>query len=201
MPGRGAALPRQASCARLELNLPNLITLARLLSVPLAIWLILGERYGARLLGLRRRRRLRRARRLYRQALRPPHPARRRARPGRRQGAADRRLRHAGVAGHLPGWLVVPGRPARRADRAAATSSSGRPRRRSRSDPLFISKINTLVQIALVGFVLARLGLGVEAGVATALLDRRRGGHDGAVGLVLSGALGAASSSGAEQPS
>ena len=32
---------------RLELNLPNLITLARLLSVPLAIWLILDERYGA----------------------------------------------------------------------------------------------------------------------------------------------------------
>ena len=30
-----------------ELNLPNLITLARLLSVPLTIWLIFGERYGA----------------------------------------------------------------------------------------------------------------------------------------------------------
>src|SRR5690242_17062875 len=30
-----------------ELNLPNLITLARLLSVPLAVWLILGQRYGA----------------------------------------------------------------------------------------------------------------------------------------------------------
>jgi len=31
---------------RLGLNLPNLITLARLLSVPLAIWLILGGRCG-----------------------------------------------------------------------------------------------------------------------------------------------------------
>jgi cardiolipin synthase len=41
---------------------------------------------------------------------------------------------------------------------------------RTRLDPLYISKINTLVQIALVGFVLARLGLGVEAGVETALL-------------------------------
>jgi cardiolipin synthase (CMP-forming) len=37
-------------------------------------------------------------------------------------------------------------------------------------DPLYISKINTLVQIALVGFVLARLGLGIEAGVETWLL-------------------------------
>ncbi|HEU0156882.1 MAG TPA: CDP-alcohol phosphatidyltransferase family protein, partial [Stellaceae bacterium] len=33
--------------SRLGLNLPNLITLARLLLVPLAIWLILDARYGA----------------------------------------------------------------------------------------------------------------------------------------------------------
>ena len=36
--------------------------------------------------------------------------------------------------------------------------------------PLFISKVNTLVQIALIGFVLARLGLGFEAGWPMALL-------------------------------
>ena len=36
--------------------------------------------------------------------------------------------------------------------------------------PLFISKVNTLVQIALIGFVLARLGLGFEAGWLMALL-------------------------------
>ena len=40
------AIARQAAEARLELNLPNLITLARLLSVPLAIWLIVEARYG-----------------------------------------------------------------------------------------------------------------------------------------------------------
>jgi hypothetical protein len=32
---------------RLGLNLPNLITLARLMSVPLMIWLILSDRFGA----------------------------------------------------------------------------------------------------------------------------------------------------------
>src|SRR3954467_13950722 len=31
----------------LNLNLPNVITLARLASVPLAIWLVLGDRYAA----------------------------------------------------------------------------------------------------------------------------------------------------------
>jgi cardiolipin synthase len=33
--------------------------------------------------------------------------------------------------------------------------------------PLYISKINTLMQITLVGFVLARLGLEIETGPAT----------------------------------
>ncbi|MBV9967789.1 MAG: CDP-alcohol phosphatidyltransferase family protein, partial [Alphaproteobacteria bacterium] len=45
----GPALPafaRQAGLSRLDLNLPNLITLARLLCVPLAIWLIVEARYG-----------------------------------------------------------------------------------------------------------------------------------------------------------
>jgi cardiolipin synthase len=74
-----------------------------------------------------------------------------------------------GIAGHLPAWLVflvilrdlliVLGYVALRSS-AAATNLG----------PLYISKINTLVQIALVGFVLARLGLGVEAGWETALL-------------------------------
>ena len=36
--------------------------------------------------------------------------------------------------------------------------------------PLFSSKINTSVQIALVGFVLARLGLGIDEGTVTAIL-------------------------------
>jgi cardiolipin synthase (CMP-forming) len=37
-------------------------------------------------------------------------------------------------------------------------------------DPLYISKLNTLVQITLVAFELARLGLGAEAHAATTLL-------------------------------
>jgi cardiolipin synthase len=36
--------------------------------------------------------------------------------------------------------------------------------------PLFVSKVNTSVQIALVGFVLARLGLGIDEGTVTAIL-------------------------------
>ena len=41
------AIGRQPHSGGFELNLPNLITLARLLSVPLTIWLIFSERYGA----------------------------------------------------------------------------------------------------------------------------------------------------------
>src|SRR5260370_17345930 len=41
------ALGRRAVWSRLELNLPNLITLARLLLVPVAIWLIFDARYFA----------------------------------------------------------------------------------------------------------------------------------------------------------
>src|SRR5439155_16459146 len=37
---------RPTSSRRFELNLPNLITLARLLSVPLTIWLMFDGRYG-----------------------------------------------------------------------------------------------------------------------------------------------------------
>ena len=50
-PGPEMPAPRaiggQPALLRFELNLPNLITLARLLSVPLAIWLIFDGRYGA----------------------------------------------------------------------------------------------------------------------------------------------------------
>jgi cardiolipin synthase (CMP-forming) len=162
-------LAAQAPISGAELNLPNLITLARLLSVPLAIWLILGQRYGiafwvfvgagvsdaldgyiAKRWNLRTRL----------GAILDP--------------AADKALL-TGVyltltlTGHLPAWLaflvilrdflIVLGYVVIR-----STAS------RTRFDPLYISKINTLVQIALVGFVLARLGLGVEAGVETALL-------------------------------
>jgi cardiolipin synthase (CMP-forming) len=163
------ALAAQTAIPGAELNLPNLITLARLLSVPLAIWLILGQRYGAAFwvfvgagvsdaldgyIAKRWNRRTRLG------AMLDP--------------AADKALLTGvyltlAVAGHLPAWLVflvilrdfliVLGYVIIR-----STAS------RTRLDPLYISKINTLVQIFLVGFVLAREGLGIEAGVETTLL-------------------------------
>jgi len=168
VPARRALAPRPAISGA-ELNLPNLITLARLLSVPLAIWLILGQRYGVAFwvfvgagisdaldgyIAKRWNRRTRLG------AVLDP--------------AADKALL-TGVyvtlvlVGQLPAWLVflvilrdfliVLGYVVIR-----STAS------RIRLDPLYISKINTLVQIFLVGFVLARLGLGVEAGMETTLL-------------------------------
>jgi len=163
------AIGRQPGSRRIELNLPNLITLARLLSVPLTIWLIFGGRYGAAfwvfvgagisdaLDGYVAKRFDRRTRL---GALLDP--------------AADKAMLVGvyvtlGLTGHLPGWLValvvsrdvliVLGFFVIRA--AAVATQLG---------PLYISKVNTLVQIALVGFVLARLGLAVETGAATWLL-------------------------------
>jgi cardiolipin synthase len=164
-------IPGRPASRRLELsfNLPNLITLARLLAVPAAIWFILNERHAAAFwvfvaAGLSDAldgyiaKRFNRSTELG--ALLDP--------------AADKALLTGvyltlGIAGHLPAWLVflvvlrdhliVLGYVALRSSAAAASLG-----------PLYISKINTLVQIALVGFVLARLGLGVEAGWETALL-------------------------------
>jgi cardiolipin synthase (CMP-forming) len=162
-------LGAQAAIPAAELNLPNLITLARLLSVPLAVWLILGQRYGLAFwvfVGAGLSDALdgyiakRWNRRTQLGALLAP--------------AADKALLTGvyltlAIAGQLPAWLVflvilrdgliVLGYVVIR-----STAS------RTRLDPLYISKVNTLVQIALVGFVLARLGLGVEAGSETALL-------------------------------
>ena len=167
-PARGA-LAAQAAIPGAELNLPNLITLARLLSVPLAIWLILGQRFGVAfwvfvgagvsdaLDGYIAKRWNRRT----------------------RLGAvldpiADKALLTGvyltlAVAGHLPVWLVflVILRDALIVLGYVVIRSTAT---RTRLDPLYISKVNTLVQIALVGFVLARLGLGIEEGLETTLL-------------------------------
>lgn len=154
------ALGRQAAPLRLDLNLPNLITLARLLSVPLTIWLIVEDRYaGAFWLfvaaGLSdgidgyiakhfdRRTRL--------GALLDP--------------VADKALLTGvyltlGLVGELPAWLVIlvvlrDGLIVLGFVLIRFTVG------RRRLDPLFVSKINTLVQLGLVGFVLAQ-GLGIE---------------------------------------
>ncbi len=162
------AIPQSAETT-IELNLPNLITLVRLCSVPVTIWLILNQRYGAAFwlfvaAGLS-------------DALDGYIAKRfdRRTRLGAvLDPAADKALLTGvyltlGLAGQLPLWLVVLVvlRDALIVLGFVAIRATGA---RKPLGPLYISKVNTLVQITLVGFVLARLGLGVEAGPATWLL-------------------------------
>jgi len=154
---------------QIGLNLPNSITLARLLAVPLAIWLILGDQYGiafwvfvaaglsdaldgyiAKRFDLRTRL----------GALLDP--------------IADKALLASvyvtlGFEGKLPDWLVIlvvfrdvmitGGYLLIQAVTAAR-----------QFDPLYISKLNTALQILLVAFVLARLGLGLGDGPVTPVL-------------------------------
>ena len=155
------AIGRQTVPLRAEFNLPNLITLARLLSVPLAIWLILGERYTAAfwlfvaaglsdaLDGYIAKRFDRRTRL---GALLDP--------------AADKALLTGvyvtlWIVGQLPGWLIflVVLRDVLIVLGFVLIHATAAPKR---FDPLYISKVNTLVQLALVAFVLAR-GVGIEA--------------------------------------
>ena len=148
------------------LNLPNLITLGRLLCVPLAIWLILGERYGFAfwvfvaagvsdaLDGWIAKRW---DQRTPLGALLDP--------------IADKALLAAvyitlGFAGELPHWLVILVVLRDLLIVGGYLLSRGV----NPPEPLFISKVNTLVQIALVGFVLARLGLGIDEGLVTSFL-------------------------------
>jgi cardiolipin synthase len=162
------AIGRQPALLRLELNLPNLITLARLLSVPLAIWLIFDERYGAAfwvfigagvsdaLDGYIAKRFDRRTRL---GALLDP--------------TADKALL-AGVyvslwlVGQLPGLLVglVVLRDFLIILGFVLVQTTAAPKR---FDPLSISKLNTLVQLSLIGFVLAQ-GLGIESETVKSLL-------------------------------
>jgi cardiolipin synthase (CMP-forming) len=154
---------------RLGLNLPNLITLARLLSVPLVIWLILGGRYGVAFwvfgaAGLS-------------DALDGFIAKRFDCRT--RLGAlldpiADKALLVSlyvalGVADQLPNWLVilVVFRDVLIIGGFVLIHTLAAPQR---FDPLYISKINTLVQAFLIAFVLARLGLRADARLATVLL-------------------------------
>src|SRR5438445_9612143 len=153
----------------LELNLPNLISLARLLLVPVTIWLIISGRYGAAfwvlvaagisdaLDGYIAKRFDRRTRL---GALLDP--------------IADKALLVGvyvtlGIAGQLPHWLVilVVLRDIWILGGFALIQATTAPHRLG---PLFVSKVNTSVQIALVGFVLARLGLGIDEGTVTGIL-------------------------------
>jgi cardiolipin synthase (CMP-forming) len=160
---------RQPAMRLIELNLPNLITLARLLSVPLTVWLILDERYGAAFwvfLGAGVSDAL--------DGYIAKHFDRRTRLGALLDPAADKAMLAGvyvtlGLAEQLPLWLValVVLRDILIVLGFFLIQTTAAP---SRLDPLYISKVNTLLQIAVVGFVLARLGLGIEAGLATGLL-------------------------------
>jgi cardiolipin synthase (CMP-forming) len=156
--------------SRLGVNLPNLISLARLLLVPLTVWLILGGRYGVAfwvfvaagvsdaLDGFIAKRFDRRTRL---GALLDP--------------VADKALLVSvyvtlGLAHQL--WtslvILVVFRDVMIIGGFLLIQAIAAPKH---YDPLYISKINTGLQIALVAFVLARLGLGTGSGMLDLLLS------------------------------
>jgi cardiolipin synthase len=154
---------------RLRLSLPNIITLSRLLSVPLTIWLILDDRFATAFwvfvaAGLS-------------DAL-DGYIAKRfdcRTRLGALlDPVADKALLVSvyvalGFANLLPNWLVivVVFRDVVIIGGFLLIQSISSQRN---FDPLYSSKINTAVQITLVGYVLGRLGLGFQDGMLTEAL-------------------------------
>jgi cardiolipin synthase len=142
-------------------NLPNLITLARLLSVPLAIWLVLSDNFTAAfwlfvLAGLSDAADGFVAKRFDMRselgALLDP--------------LADKALLVSmyvtfGLAHDLPNWLVilVVFRDVLIIGGFLFVMAMAQP---MRWEPLAVSKLNTAAQIALVAVLLARLGLGVN---------------------------------------
>jgi cardiolipin synthase (CMP-forming) len=154
---------------RLGLNVPNLITLARLMLVPVTIWLIVGGRFGVAfwvfvaagisdaLDGFIAKRFNCRTRI---GALLDP--------------AADKALLSSvyvalGIAGELPDWLVilVVFRDVTIIGGFVLIQTLAAPRE---FDPLYISKLNTAMQIMLIAYVLAGLGLGFVDGAVTGWL-------------------------------
>jgi cardiolipin synthase len=141
-------------------NLPNLITLGRLLCVPVAIWLVLSDDLGAAFWlfvaaglsdaidGFIAKRFDQRSRL---GALLDP--------------IADKALLVSmyvalGVGGHLPNWLVilVVFRDVLIVGGFLLVTALAHA---MRWEPLLISKLNTALQIALIAVVLGRVGLGV----------------------------------------
>jgi cardiolipin synthase (CMP-forming) len=148
---------------RARLNLPNLISLGRLLLVPLAIWLILGGRYGAAfwvfiVAGVS-------------DALDgfiAKHFDRRTRLGALLDPVADKALLVSvyvtlGLAHQL--WtslvILVVFRDVMIVGGFLMMQAFAAPKH---YDPLYVSKINTGLQIALVAFVLGRLGLGGNSG-------------------------------------
>jgi cardiolipin synthase len=142
-------------------SVPNLITLARLLAVPVAIWLVLaGETMSAFWLfvaagisdGV--------------DGFIAKHFDQRTALGALLDPIADKALLVSmfvtlGVARHLPNWLVilVVFRDILIVGGFLLATAMTSP---VRWEPLAISKLNTVLQIVLIGVVLGRLGLDVE---------------------------------------
>jgi cardiolipin synthase len=164
-------------------NLPNLITLGRLLCVPVAIWLVLSGDLGwafwlfaaaglsDAIDGFIAKRFDQRSRL---GALLDP--------------IADKTLLVSmyvtlGVAGYLPNWLVilVVFRDALIVGGFILVTTLAHA---MRWEPLFISKLNTALQIGLIAVVLARIGLGIpDLGLGKLLI------YTVAATTVISGAL------------
>jgi cardiolipin synthase len=151
-------------------NVPNVITLGRLMSVPVAIWLVLSDERVATFWlfvaagisdavdGFIAKRFNQRSQL---GALLDP--------------LADKALLVSmfvtlGIAGHLPNWLVilVVFRDVLIIGGFLLIESLGQP---MRWEPLLVSKLNTGLQIALVALVLARLALAInDFGMGTLLI-------------------------------
>ncbi len=151
------------------MSLPNLITLARLLTVPLTVWLISEGRHAAAFWvfvaagvsdafdGVLAKRFNRRTEL---DALRAP--------------IADKTLLVSvyvtlGIAGHLPAWLVilVVFRDLLIVGGFLLVHAMSHA---IRSEPLIVSKLNTACQISLAAVALAMLGVGRQAGMLMQVL-------------------------------
>lgn len=163
-------LRHQPTGERVGLNLPNLISLGRLLLVPLAIWLILRGHYGIAfwvfvVAGVS-------------DALDgfiAKHFDRRTRLGALLDPIADKALLVSmfvtlGLADQL--WtslvILVVFRDVMIIGGFLLIQAFSVPKR---YDPLYISKINTGLQIALIAFVLARLGLGADPSTIDAILS------------------------------
>jgi cardiolipin synthase (CMP-forming) len=141
-------------------NLPNLITLGRLLSVPVAIWLVLSNEIAAAfwlfiIAGLSDAV----------DGFLAKHFDQRSHLGALLDPAADKALLVSmyvtlGLSNHLPTWLVilVVFRDVLIVGGFLLVTALGHP---MRWEPLLVSKVNTALQIALIGVVLAELGLGL----------------------------------------
>lgn len=130
----------------MPVSLPNLITIARILIVPLAVWFIIGHQYGLALLAFRGGRHQRCRGWLHCPPLQPAIRTGFLSRPHRRQGAARVDLRVLAILQVLPNWLaiIVVTRDVLIVGAVLLAQVLGRP---LEMKPLQISKINTVAQI------------------------------------------------------